>query len=67
MKTYEHFSAVEIPTIRSDGEPKIGTDYGHTDTSAVVSALRDFQSMEGISQQIKERVLTHNAKELYGL
>ena len=45
----------------------IGTDYGHTDTSAVLNALRDFQSMDGISQQIKERVLTHNAKELYGL
>jgi len=23
MKTYEHFSAVGIPTIRSDGEPKV--------------------------------------------
>ena len=45
----------------------IGTDYGHTDTSAVVSALKDFQSMEGISQRIKERVLTHNAKALYAL
>jgi predicted TIM-barrel fold metal-dependent hydrolase len=45
----------------------IGTDYGHTDTSAVLNALRDFQSMDGISQQIMERVLTHNAKELYGL
>jgi hypothetical protein len=37
------------------------------DTSAVLNALRDFQSMDGISQQIMERVLTHNAKELYGL
>jgi predicted TIM-barrel fold metal-dependent hydrolase len=45
----------------------IGTDYGHTDPSSAVSALREFQSMEGISQEIKERILTHNPKELYAL
>jgi len=45
----------------------IGTDYGHTDSSAALNALRDFQSIEGISQEIKERILTHNAKELYAL
>ena len=45
----------------------IGTDYGHTDPSSAVSALREFQSMEGISQETKERILTHNPKEFYAL
>jgi predicted TIM-barrel fold metal-dependent hydrolase len=45
----------------------IGTDYGHTDPSSAVSALREFQSMEGVDQALKERILTHNPKKLYGL
>jgi predicted TIM-barrel fold metal-dependent hydrolase len=45
----------------------IGTDYGHTDPSSAVSALREFQSMAGIDQALKERILTHNPKELYAL
>jgi predicted TIM-barrel fold metal-dependent hydrolase len=45
----------------------IGTDYGHTDPSSAVSALREFQKMEGIDQSVKERILTHNPKELYAL
>jgi uncharacterized protein len=45
----------------------IGTDYGHTDSSAALNALRDFQRLKGISQETKERILTHNAKELYAL
>jgi predicted TIM-barrel fold metal-dependent hydrolase len=45
----------------------IGTDYGHTDPSSAVSALAEFQRMEGIDQAVKERILTHNPKELYAL
>ncbi len=45
----------------------IGTDYGHTDPSSAVSALREFQNMEGIDQAVKERILTYNPKELYAL
>ncbi|HYV72411.1 MAG TPA: hypothetical protein VE970_20200, partial [Pseudolabrys sp.] len=45
----------------------IGTDYGHTDPSSAVSALREFQTMEGIDQSVRERILTHNPKELYAL
>jgi predicted TIM-barrel fold metal-dependent hydrolase len=45
----------------------IGTDYGHTDPSSAVSALAEFQRMEGIDRAVKERILTHNPKELYAL
>jgi predicted TIM-barrel fold metal-dependent hydrolase len=45
----------------------IGTDYGHTDPSSAVSALAEFKAMEGIDDRAKERILTHNPKELYGL
>ena len=45
----------------------IGTDYGHTDPSSAVSALAEFQRMEGIDQAVKESILTHNPKELYAL
>jgi predicted TIM-barrel fold metal-dependent hydrolase len=45
----------------------IGTDYGHTDPSSAVTALNEFQRMEGISSAVKEKILSHNAKALYGL
>ena len=45
----------------------IGTDYGHTDPSSAVTALNEFQRMEGINQSIKEKILSHNAKALYAI
>lgn len=45
----------------------IGTDYGHTDPSSAVTALNEFQRMEGIHQSIKEKILSHNAKALYAI
>ncbi|HEY7164260.1 MAG TPA: amidohydrolase family protein [Candidatus Binatia bacterium] len=45
----------------------IGTDYGHTDPSSAVTALKEFQQMEGIDAAVKEKILCHNAKALYGL
>jgi uncharacterized protein len=45
----------------------IGTDYGHTDPSSAVTALNEFQRMEGISAGVKEKILCHNAKALYAL
>jgi len=45
----------------------IGTDYGHTDPSSAVTALNEFQRMEGIDLGVKEKILSHNAKALYGL
>ena len=45
----------------------IGTDYGHTDPSSAVTALNEFQRMEGIDSAVKEKILSHNAKALYDL
>ena len=45
----------------------IGTDYGHTDPSSTVTALQDFQRMEGLDRSVKDKILSYNAKRLYGL
>jgi uncharacterized protein len=60
----------DVPYIvRCCGEDRlvIGTDYGHTDPSSAVTALNEFQCMEGLDQMVKEKILSHNAKALYGL
>jgi len=60
----------DVPYIvRYAGENRlvIGTDYGHTDPSSAVTALNEFQRMEGIDSAVKEKILSHNAKALYGL
>ena len=60
----------DVPYIvRCAGENRlvIGTDYGHTDPSSAVTALNEFQRMEGIESTVKEKILSHNAKALYGL
>ena len=60
----------DVPYIvRYAGENRlvIGTDYGHTDPSSAVTALNEFQRSEGIDSAVKEKILSHNAKALYGL
>ena len=60
----------DVPYIVScAGEDRlvIGTDYGHTDPSSAVTALNEFQRMEGIDSAVKEKILSHNAMTLYGL
>lgn len=60
----------DVPYIvRCAGEDRlvIGTDYGHTDPSSAVTALKEFQQMEGLDGGVKEKILSHNAKALYGL
>ena len=60
----------DVPYIvRHCGEDRlvIGTDYGHTDPSSAVTALNEFQRMEGIDSAVKEKILSHNAKALYAL
>jgi predicted TIM-barrel fold metal-dependent hydrolase len=60
----------DVPYIvRSCGEDRlvIGTDYGHTDPSSAVTALNEFQRMEGLDTAVKQKILSHNAKALYGL
>jgi hypothetical protein len=41
--------------------------YGPTDPSSAVTALNEFQQMEGLSSAVKEKILSHNAKALYRL
>ncbi len=60
----------DVPYIvRYAGENRlvIGTDYGHTDPSSAVTALNEFKRMEGLNSAVKEKILSHNAKALYGL
>jgi predicted TIM-barrel fold metal-dependent hydrolase len=60
----------DIPYIvRNCGENRlvIGTDYGHTDPSSAVTALNEFQRMEGLDAAVKEKILSHNARALYAL
>ena len=45
----------------------IGTDYGHTDPSSAVTALNEFQRMEGLDRAVKEKILSRNARALYGM
>lgn len=60
----------DIPWIlRYAGEHSliIGTDYGHTDPSSEVDAITIFKDQSGISQEAKDRILSHNPKALYAL
>ena len=45
----------------------IGTDYGHGDTSSELNAISRFKAMDGISEQVKKKILSDNPKRLYGL
>jgi predicted TIM-barrel fold metal-dependent hydrolase len=45
----------------------IGTDYGHTDISSDTDAITAFKSRTDLSPQVKRKILSDNAKALYGL
>jgi predicted TIM-barrel fold metal-dependent hydrolase len=45
----------------------IGTDYGHTDTSSDVDAIKTFKTRNDIAPAIKQKILSDNARALYGL
>ena len=45
----------------------IGTDYGHMDTSSDVDAIKIFKDRTDISDDVKRKILSDNAKALYGL
>ena len=45
----------------------IGTDYGHTDVSSDVDAIRVFRERSDISEDVKLKILSDNARRLYGL
>ena len=45
----------------------IGTDYGHIDTSSDVDAITVFQSRTDLTPEVKRKILSDNARALYGL
>src|SRR5215475_3415290 len=55
--------------VREGGEDclVIGTDYGHTDTSSDLDAIKIFRERGDLSAAVKKKILSDNAKALYGL
>ena len=45
----------------------IGTDYGHSDVSSEVDALRLFRKLDTIPESAKDKVLSINPARLYGI
>lgn len=45
----------------------VGTDYGHGDVSSEVDATVQIREYEGISDRVKDNILYHNPKKLFGL
>ncbi|HXG50665.1 MAG TPA: amidohydrolase family protein [candidate division Zixibacteria bacterium] len=45
----------------------IGTDYGHTDISSDVDAIKIFRERADLAPRIKRKILSDNARALYGL
>jgi predicted TIM-barrel fold metal-dependent hydrolase len=50
-----------------EGNLTIGTDYGHTDQSAEIEALRIFRDDGRVAPKIVDMILDDNPRELYGL
>ena len=60
----------DIPyIIREAGEDclVIGTDYGHTDISSDVDAIKLFRERADVTPAVKRKILSDNARALYGL
>ncbi len=45
----------------------IGTDYGHTDTSSDLDAIKVFKARTDLAPEVKRKILSDNARALYGL
>lgn len=45
----------------------IGTDYGHTDTSSDVDAIKVFKDRTDVVPGVKQKILSDNARALYAL
>ncbi len=45
----------------------IGTDYGHSDPSADIDAMGLIRAREDIGTAVKDKILSHNPKALFGL
>jgi predicted TIM-barrel fold metal-dependent hydrolase len=50
-----------------EGNLVIGTDYGHGDTSSELNAISRFKALEGLSQDVKRKILSDNPKKFYGI
>ena len=48
-------------------ESRIGTDYGHGDTSSELNAISRFKAMGGLSPEVKRKILSDNPKRFYGI
>ena len=60
----------DIPYIvREAGEDNlvIGTDYGHTDTSSDVDAIKIFRERNDLTPAVKAKILSDNSRALYAL
>jgi predicted TIM-barrel fold metal-dependent hydrolase len=55
--------------VREAGEDSlvIGTDYGHTDISSDVDAIRIFRQRSDLTPAVKEKILSDNSRALYAL
>jgi len=45
----------------------IGTDYGHTDTSSDIDAIKIFRDRTDLAPEVKQKILSNNARALYAL
>jgi predicted TIM-barrel fold metal-dependent hydrolase len=45
----------------------IGTDYGHGDTSSELNAIARFKAIDGLSEDVKRKILCDNPKRFYGI
>jgi predicted TIM-barrel fold metal-dependent hydrolase len=60
----------DIPYIvREAGEDclVIGTDYGHTDISSDVDAIKTFRARNDLTDDVKQKILSDNSRALYAL
>ncbi len=45
----------------------IGTDYGHSDVSAEIDALKTLRQLPGVSAPVADKILSDNARRFYAL
>jgi predicted TIM-barrel fold metal-dependent hydrolase len=50
-----------------EGQLVVGTDYGHSDTSTEIEAIRKLKADGKVAPAIADRILDSNARTLYGL
>ena len=55
--------------MREAGEDNlvIGTDYGHTDISSDVDAIKIFRQRGDLTPQVKQKILSDNSRALYAI